>query len=163
VDHIWSMIPGMDTGLTWRDLHGLTAYYNFEHPMGAGYQYTFSTTAPAIEDSLIDLDDITVVPNPYYIYDDWDQSVNRRKIQFRNVPVDSEIYIYTISGELVAILDHTGDATDVAGARGYNSNRIGTVDWNLWTYEYTEAAYGLYIYVVKSDAGTKVGKFAIIR
>ena len=163
LDHIWSMIPGMSSGLTWRDLHGLTAYYNFQHPMGAGYQYSFSTTAPAIEDSLVDLDDIVVVPNPYYIYAEWDQSVNRRKIQFRNVPVDSEIYIYTISGELVAILDHTGDATAVAGARNYNSNRIGTVDWNLWTYEYTEAAYGLYIYVVKSDAGTKVGKFAIIR
>jgi hypothetical protein len=78
--------------------------------------------------------------------------------------MNSEIEIYTLSGELVAILDNHGDATAVAGGKLYNSNRVGTVDWNIWTYEFTEAAYGLYIYVVKTDDGeTKVGKFAIIR
>jgi len=164
LDHMWSSIPGMDTGLTWRDLHGTTLTWGFDHPMGAGLQYEFSTSAPAIVDSLIDLDDIKVVPNPYYIYADWDLSNNRRKIQFTNVPINSEIQIYTLSGELVAILDHHGDATAVAGGRGYNSNRVGTVDWNIWTYEFTEAAYGLYVYVVKTDDGdVKIGKFAIIR
>jgi hypothetical protein len=154
----------MDTGLTWRDLHGTTLSYEYLHPMGPGWQYEFSTTAPTLEDTLIDLDDIKVVPNPYYVYAEWDQSNNRRKIQFTNVPAESEIQIYTLSGELVAILDHHGDATATAGGRGYNSNRIGTVEWNIWTYEFTEAAYGLYIYVVKTDDGqTKVGKFAIIR
>ncbi len=144
-------------------LDGKVNYYNYRRTMKAGNTYTFSTTASSIDEAEVDLDDITVVPNPYYIYAEWDQSVNRRKIQFRNVPAEATIEIYTLTGELVAVLDHTGDATAVAGARNYNSNRIGTVDWNLWTYEYTEAAYGLYIYVVKSDAGTKVGKFAIIR
>ncbi len=164
LDHMWSTIPGMDTGLTWRDLHGTTLTWGFTHPMGSGLQYEFSTTGAAIEDSLIDLDDVKVVPNPYYIYSEWDLSNNRRKIQFTNVPINSEIQIYTVSGELVAILDHHGDATAVAGGRGYNSNRVGTVDWNIWTYEFTEAAYGLYVYVLKTDDGkTKVGKFAIIR
>jgi len=164
MDGVWaSWWVAADDTISVQSLHGTEAVYHYTKPMPPGLTYEFSTTAPAIQDSLIDLDDIVVVPNPYYIYSEWDQSVNRRKIQFRNVPMDSEIYIYTLAGELVAILDHTGDATDVSGARGYNSNRIGTVDWNLWTYEYTEAAYGLYIYVVKSDAGTKVGKFAIIR
>jgi hypothetical protein len=130
----------------------------------AGSSFTFSTTEPTITDSLVTLDDIKVVPNPYYIYADWDLSVNRRKIQFTNVPMNSEIQIYTLAGELVAILDNHGDATAVAGGKQYNSNRVGTVDWNIWTYEFTEAAYGLYVYVVKTDDGeTKVGKFAIIR
>lgn len=130
----------------------------------AGSSFTFSTTEPTITDSLVTLDDIKVVPNPYYIYAEWDLSNNRRKIQFTNVPMNSEIEIYTLSGELVAILDNHGDATAVAGGKLYNSNRVGTVDWNIWTYEFTEAAYGLYIYVVKTDDGeTKVGKFAIIR
>lgn len=145
-------------------LDGEVNYYYFRRPMSAGTTYEFSTTASAIEDSLVDLDDIKVVPNPYYIYAEWDLSNNRRKIQFTNVPVNSEIQIYTLSGELVAILDHHGDAEAVAGGRGYNSNRVGTVDWNIWTYEFTEAAYGLYVYVVKTDDGdVKVGKFAIIR
>jgi hypothetical protein len=130
----------------------------------AGQSFTFSTTVPAITDSLVDLNDIKVVPNPYYVYADWDLSNNRRKIQFTNVPINSEISIFTLAGELVAILDHHGDATAIAGGKQYNSNRVGTVDWNIWTYEFTEAAYGLYVYVVKTDDGkTKVGKFAIIR
>jgi len=47
---------------------------------------------------------------------------------------------------------------------GFESDTVGTVEWKIWTYEFTEAAYGLYIYVVKSrDGKTHVGKFAIIR
>jgi len=35
---------------------------------------------------------------------------------------------------------------------------------DILTYEYTEAAYGLYIYVVRiGDDVKKVGKFAVIR
>jgi hypothetical protein len=121
----------------------------------AGQSYTFSTTASTVEADSVSLDDIKVVPNPYYIFAPWDRSVNRRKIQFTNVPANSTVDIYTVSGELVARLAH--DDT-------YNASKIGTVDWNLWTYEFTEAVYGLYIYVVKTDDGMKkVGKFAIIR
>ena len=145
-------------------LEGEVSYLSVIGLTQVGTTYEFSTTAPIISDSLETLDDIMVVPNPYYIYADWDLSNNRRKIQFTNVPMDSEISIYTLSGELVAVLDHSGDALANAGAKGYNSNRVGTVDWNIWTYEFTEAAYGLYVYVCKTEGGgTKVGKFAIVR
>jgi hypothetical protein len=164
LDHMWSCIPGMESGLTWRDLHGHTLTYMYDHPIGPNWQYEFTTTAPSFDDSIANLQEVKVVPNPYYITAAWDQSVNKRKIQFINVPPNSLIEIYTLSGELVASLDHHGDATATAGGRGYNSNRIGTVDWNIWTYEFTEAAYGLYVFVVKTDGGkTQVGKFAIIR
>ncbi|MCK4349375.1 MAG: hypothetical protein KAX13_00870, partial [Candidatus Krumholzibacteria bacterium] len=130
----------------------------------AGDSFTFSTIAPAIIDTLIDYDDIKVVPNPYYIHAAWDQHENRRKIMFTNVPAECTVDIYTISGEFVASLDHTGSALDEWGSRGYNSDRIGTVVWNIWTYEFTEAVFGLYIYVVKVGKQVKkVGKFAIIR
>lgn len=130
----------------------------------AGQTYSFSTTAPAIEDTLIDYDDIRVVPNPYYVHAGWDQSINRRMVHFTNVPVDGTIDIYTLTGELVASLDHSGSALDEVGTRGYNSDRIGTVVWNLWTYEFIETAFGLYIYVVKvGNQVRKIGKFAIIR
>jgi hypothetical protein len=175
-DGVWHFVPALeesldidDDGVNDRrvvlsDLYGSVTSLSFDRPIAPSWEYEYTVTEPAFEDSLIDLDDIKVVPNPYYVYAEWDQSNNRRKIQFTNVPMDSEIQIYTLSGELVAILDHHGDATAVAGGRGYNSNRVGTVDWNIWTYEFTEAAYGLYIYVVKTDDGrTKVGKFAIIR
>jgi hypothetical protein len=71
------------------------------------------------------------------------------------VPVNATIDIYTINGELVSSLDH---------GPTYNSTEIGIVRWNIWTYEFTEAAYGLYIYVVKiGDDVKKIGKLAIIR
>jgi len=175
-DGVWHFVPALeesldsdDDGVNDRrvllsDIMGSITSLSLDRPIAPSWQYEFDVTEPVFEDSLINLDDIKVVPNPYYVYAEWDMSNNRRKIQFTNVPMDSEIQIYTLSGELVAILDHHGDSTAIAGGRGYNSDRIGTVDWNIWTYEFTEAAYGLYIYVVKTDDGrTKIGKFAIIR
>jgi len=120
-----------------------------------GNSFTFSTTVAVIEDSLINYDDIMVVPNPYLIMAEWDRSINGRMMQFTNVPPDATIDIYTLSGDLIASLDHGPD---------YHSSQVGTVVWNIWTYEFTEAAYGLYIYVVKVGGSVKkVGKFAIIR
>jgi len=140
----------------------------------AGQSFGFNTVLPATEDVENSLDGVTVVPNPYYVYAvvpnpyyvyaEWDRGEGERKIQFRNVPANSTIRILTLSGELVAILDHHGDATAVAGNRGYNSNRVGTVDWNLWSYEFMEVSYGLFLYIVETDDGRqRVGKFAIIR
>ncbi len=130
----------------------------------AGSSYSFSTIAPTLVDTLIDYDDIRVVPNPYYVRAEWDQRENRRMIMFTNVPAECTVDIYTISGEFVASLDHSGSALDEIGSKGYNSDRIGTVVWNIWTYEFTEAVFGLYIYVVKVDGQVKkIGKLAVIR
>ncbi|MFC1529487.1 hypothetical protein ACFL6R_02105 [Gemmatimonadota bacterium] len=129
-----------------------------------GQTFTFTTVLPADQAAENAVEAVTVVPNPYYVFAAWDQSEYERKIQFRNVPADATIRIYTLAGELVAILDHRGDATAAAGNRGYYSNRIGTVDWNLWSYEFMEVSYGLYLYIVETDDGRqKVGKFAIVR
>jgi hypothetical protein len=158
----WPNLTGSAT--TMNALHGSVWEIDYLRPMASGNTYEFSTTAPAIEDTLIDYDEIRVVPNPYYVMAEWDRNVNRRKIMFTNVQQNCTVDIYTMSGELVASLDHSGSAEDVVGQRGYNSDRIGTVVWNIWTYEYTEAAYGLYIYVVRiGDDVKKVGKFAVIR
>lgn len=144
------------------DIWTVRPYQTLKHH--AGRSFGFNTVLPATEDVENSLDGVTVVPNPYYVYAEWDRGEGERKIQFRNVPANSTIRILTLSGELVAILDHHGDATAVAGNRGYNSNRVGTVDWNLWSYEFMEVSYGLYIYIVETDDGRqRVGKFAIIR
>lgn len=164
-DMIWWV--GMDNsspntwylGETWR----LTAY----KPLAADLSISipsFTSTAPTIDESLIDYDEIRAVPNPYLITAKWDQTINRRKIQFTNVPVNATVDIYTLAGELVCSLDHGNFVNPDTGTREYNSTQIGTVEWKIWTYEFTEAAYGLYIYVVKVGGDVKkVGKLAIIR
>ena len=47
----------------------------------------------------------------------------------------------------------------------YHSGDIhtGTVSWNLKTKENLDIAYGVYFYVIESDAGTKQGKIGIIK
>jgi hypothetical protein len=141
---------------TWLD--GETWHADMYRPLSLelGASLSFSTTTSTTDETLISMDEIRAVPNPYYVFAEWDQSDIRRKIQFTNVPTNSTIDIYTISGELIASLRHDPVV--------YNSDYVGTVDWNLWTFEFTEAAYGLYIYVVKTDDGRKkIGKLTIIR
>jgi hypothetical protein len=67
------------------------------------------------------------------------------------LPGDCKISIFNIAGELIKTLQH-------------NSATLGTADWNLWTENRQEVAYGLYVYVIETPSGEKkIGKFAIIR
>ncbi|MFO7768427.1 MAG: hypothetical protein R6W82_05675 [bacterium] len=148
----WDMA---ESGQTIEAAYGQVAALEFTNPVSPSNVYEFTTAAAEVVQEEVDLDEVVVVPNPYYVFAEWDKNVNQRKIQFRNVPPNSTVDIYTLSGELIASLGHDEE---------YNSTEIGTVDWKIWTYEYTEAAYGLYLYVVKTaDGQKKVGKFAIIR
>jgi hypothetical protein len=160
-DIVWHTYPGLTDTLAPGEmaadrLDGLSALLDYQRPPEPGTVYEFNTTAPAFDEDTVDMDQIKVVPNPYRVFANWDRSPIERKIQFINVPPNCNVEIYTLTGEFVAGLEH--------GA-SYASGSIGVVEWPLWTYEYTEVAYGLYLYVVKTFDGKfkKVGKFAIIR
>lgn len=99
-----------------------------------------------------------VVPNPYVGASSFEpqrfavSGRGERKIEFRNLPANCTIRIYSITGELVQTLFHDGDITK------------GIVVWNLRNSDQLEVAPGLYIYHVDGkDAGTFIGKFAIIK
>jgi hypothetical protein len=122
--------------------------------------YQFSTTAahtPA--DSIqADLDEIAVVPNPYIASAIWEPKPDfvvgrgERKIYFINLPSQGTIRIYTLNGELVKTMPIENNIFN------------GAVAWNLLNEDNLEIAYGLYIYHVDADdAGTKIGKFAIVK
>jgi len=97
------------------------------------------------------LDTIKVVPNPYIVRSRFNETANSRKMRFTNLPQECRISIFTISGELVRVLDH-------------NSQFDGNEWWDLRTGNNQEVAPGLYIYHVESKNGKeKVGKFAVIR
>ena len=96
------------------------------------------------------LDNIKVVPNPYH-----DLSVmynypgEPNKLMFINLPPQCTIKIYTMSGDLVKTLDHTDGTSEEA--------------WNQVT-EFNQLIYtGVYLYIVESDMGAKVGKFVVVR
>ncbi|MFB0515679.1 MAG: hypothetical protein ACETWG_03635 [Candidatus Neomarinimicrobiota bacterium] len=101
---------------------------------------------------------ITVVPNPYRVAVAWEPrnpyTTGRgpRAIHFRHLPAICTIRIFTVSGELVKVIEHD----DVI------SN--GTAIWDLLTKDNLAASYGVYVYHVDAPGiGQHIGKFAIIK
>jgi hypothetical protein len=103
------------------------------------------------------LSDIKVVPNPYIISALWERKrlgdpklgEPVRDIVFTNLPGVCTITIYTLDGNLVKTIEHTSGQ--------------GTEFWDLRSFSNQQVATGVYLYHVKSDAGERVSKFAIVR
>jgi len=99
-----------------------------------------------------------VVPNPYVGAASFEpqrfavSGRGERRIEFRGLPQECTIRIYTITGELVQTLEHNGVITQ------------GFVAWDLRTKDNLEVAPGLYIFHVEAENYTSyIGKFAIIK
>lgn len=103
--------------------------------------------------------DIQVVPNPYVVANNMEAPLppaitsgrGERRIEFRKLPSDAKVHIFTASGAHVITLNHQGNIHD------------GTLAWNLKSKENLDVAYGVYFYIVESDAGKKSGKLAVIK
>jgi hypothetical protein len=127
-------------------------------PFAAGDQYTFTSTASKFDAATATnaLDQICVVPNPYVTFSTLEQpgasSIRRgeNKLQFRNLPKQCTIRIYTLIGELVdTIIKDDGNSY---------------VDWRILSYEGQRLAYGVYIYHVEvPGVGEKIGRLALIK
>ncbi len=98
-----------------------------------------------------------VVPNPYVGAASFEPSRfaisgrGERRMEFRGLPTNCTVRIYTVKGELVQTLQQDG------------SNN-GYIPWNLRTKDNLDVAPGLYIFHVDGkEAGTYIGKFAIIK
>ncbi len=136
--------------------------------------YTFATTKPfrtgesfqfKMKGSNIDgnraksdLDKVAVVPNPYVGAASWEpQNLFRtgrgeRRIQFINLPAKCTIRIYTVSGNLVKILQQDVDIDN------------GQLPWDLVSKDGMDISYGIYIYHVDAPGiGEKIGKFAVVK
>ena len=116
--------------------------------------YTLKSTAPFIDSDAGSevLDEITVVPNPYVAATIAEQRPflagrGERRIEFRNLPSNSSLRIYSTSGVFIREL------TPVDGVAVFD----------LQSKDGLEVAFGLYFYHVKAPGiGEKTGKFAII-
>ena len=120
--------------------------------------YTFTTRAVRFDVPTAKsvLDRIYVVPNPYVAYSTLEMpstittSRGDRKLQFRNLPPQCTIRIYTMVGELV----------DTIVKNDNNSY----ANWDLLSYEGQRIAYGIYLYHVDvPGVGEKIGRFAVIK
>jgi hypothetical protein len=163
-------LTGRDT-TTWRviisysgsatlETQGTLSFFTLK-PFNETDYYTFNTYGATItsETAKNELDLIKVVPNPYVVTHDGESRLlstqtsgrGEREIRFTHIPPGSKISIFTVRGELVRTLYH-------------EDLFVGDVYWNLRTEENLDIAYGVYIFVAETpDAGSKIGKFALIK
>lgn len=97
------------------------------------------------------IEDARVVPNPVNLGSD--QSIRFAKedeIAFFNIPGECTIKIYSETGELIKVIEHT--------------NGSGDEKWNLTTEARQLLVSGIYIAVIETPAGERVfRKFTVIR
>ncbi len=122
--------------------------------------YTLKVEKPTVDDAVAtaNLDKVRVVPNPYIAASSLEPplppnvTVGRiRRVDFTRLPAKSKVHIYTSRGDHVITLEHDGNIED------------GSISWNLKSKENLDVAFGVYFYVVESEAGNQTGKLAIIK
>ena len=120
----------------------------------------FKVEGNELDDTLDEsvLDNIYVVPDPYVAVNSLESrnlllsGRGERRIDFRNLPQQCTIRIYTMSGRQVKVIDHV------------SSQEESIATWNLQTDDGLDVSYGVYIYHVDAPGiGKKIGRFAIIK
>ena len=123
--------------------------------------FTFTTRGSTVDQAQAasGLDDIYTVPNPYVVtslIEPLDRQNPRdrgqRRMYFANLPQQCTIRIFTITGELVDVIEHDSPLTN------------GQAFWDLTTKDNFPVAYGVYVYHVDAgELGEVVKRFAIIK
>jgi len=137
--------------------------YNMELnvPFSSADEFRFFTKAHSIDSDSLENDskkDPYVVPNPYVGAASFEpqrfavSGRGERRIEFRNIAVNSVVRIYTVTGDLVQTLRHEGNINE------------GYIAWDLRSKDNLEIAPGLYIYHIEADnIDSFIGKFAVVK
>jgi hypothetical protein len=118
---------------------------------GLSYKITVTQQASVRADSTGDLENVHTVPDPYYVTTSLEATANDKQIQFVNLPTQAIIRIYSVSGILVALVEHndpTGGGAAIWDVRNRNNQII---------------ASGVYFYHIETPTGQeKIGRFTIV-
>jgi len=97
-----------------------------------------------------DLKNILVVPNPYYAYNHpmIERQDGESVLRFVNVPEKCVVRIYSLAGDLVETLNHSGS---------------GDIRWDLQSSNGQQVASGVYLFHVESDFGQHLGRFSVVK
>ena len=160
----------------WND--DMTVFTQSAPPPWQGDKWKIDINASTLDADDADLSKIRVVPNPYLASSMLDIGPASRRIEFVNLPGRCTIRIYTLSGNLVNVLNHVGanrqgwgnytdwDELDLNSQpkeyTGYD-NHSGTEPWNLKNRFGQLVASGCYFYHVTDTRGeTQTGAFYIV-
>ena len=142
-----------------------TLFIFTSRPLRTNDKFELTTTNMFSRSNDINLSDIRVVPNPYYIRAAWDTDRFTQHIDFRHLPSSNEcvthLRIFNLAGDMVAHLKKNDMVENNETADEY-----GTLSWDLRNFDNLKVTSGLYIYHVEAKIdGKKVestGKFALI-
>jgi hypothetical protein len=116
-----------------------------------------------------DLSRVKVVPNPYVMFSQYEQTLNTKRLLFTNLPPTGVIRIYTASGQFVQQIRWTEDDLErncAATTSTTDCQAAGDLHWNMRTKEDLELGPGFYLFVVTATVGgkkvEKLGKFVVI-
>jgi hypothetical protein len=118
----------------------------YDNPLQLGQDtFEFTTTAPSAKAASLDM--VKVWPNPYFGYNPEERTPLDNFIHFINLPEEATISIYSLAGQLVRTLDHSGGQEEIWDAQ--NSFNV-------------LVASGVYLAVVSTDDMDKVLKLAVV-
>ncbi len=142
-----------------------TLYLFTSRPLGTSDRFELTTTNMFSKKEDVQLKDIRVVPNPYYIRAAWDTDRFTQHLDFRHLPSGTDepvhVRIFNLAGDLVVHLKKNNivEANETADEHG-------TLSWNLRNFDNLKVTSGLYIYHVETKIDGKkktyTGKFCIV-
>lgn len=115
------------------------------------YEFTMNgleTEYDVPEKEQTDLDEITVVPNPYYAYSEYTNNALDNRIKITNLPEKCTITIYNISGSKVK--QFIKDSPDT------------TIEWDINNFATVPIAGGVYYFHIDSPDGERIVKWFCI-
>lgn len=132
--------------------------------------YTFSTDGMGVEHSVAEvaedaLDEIRVVPNPYYAYSAYETNQLDNKVKITNLPDQCTVSIFTLGGTLIRKFDRDVNSTTSVGTTASRNNQDNSIDWDLKNNKRILISSGVYlIHVDVPGVGEKVVKwFGVMR
>ncbi len=114
------------------------------------YQFSIEGLSPTFnepEKTEEDLNLITVVPNPYYAYSEYESNALMNRVKIANLPQKCVVTIYTLSGTKVRQFTKDNDEPNI--------------DWDLTNFANTPIASGFYLIHIKdlTSGSERVIKF----
>ncbi len=92
---------------------------------------------------------VAVIPNPYRAVEAWNPG-DGHEVHFINLPARARITIYTLSGDLVRVLQHAEPVRDFER-------------WDLKNEAGRDVSSGIYMYRVESESFSFQNRFVVIR
>lgn len=111
------------------------------------------------------LEQIQVAPNPYYISHEGMSTPFEGKIYFTRLPRQCKISIYTVSGELLRVIEHNETNADGTENQTLNKAQVATDVWDLLTrssQSKRRAASQMFVAKIEAGGASVIRKFSVV-